>query len=368
MERIFSRQHWRISSQGPQSGWCSVTLRLLVAIFIGLSTLVVAPSAYAQGVHVVRRGENLAVIARAYGVTVRDLMASNNIANANVIYVGQRLVVPGSGSAPAASSALPSGDGYYVVRRGENLSSIAAAYGMTTGDLMRLNGINNANMVYVGQQLRVSARVAPVNVQNTPDPSLANDIYVVRTGDTLSTIAQAFGTSPQALLVANGLPNANFVWVGQRLRIQGAPAVQASLGAMGNAGGTRWIEVNLSAQTLNAWEGDTLVMSTNISSGVPATPTVTGRFRVGNKYAAQHMSGPGYSLPNVPWVMYFYGAYAIHGAYWHNNFGQPMSRGCINMRNEDAQWLFDWASPVMTGRGWLFSANENPGTLVVVHE
>jgi LysM repeat protein len=343
MQRIFSRQYCCISSQGPQSGLFSLTLRLVVAIFIALSALAVAPSAYAQGVHVVRRGENLAVIARAHGVTVRDLMASNGITNANLIYVGQRLVVPGSGGAQTTSSALPGGDGYYVVRRGESLSSIAAAYGMTISDLMRLNGINNANMVYVGQRLRVSARVAPVSVQNAPDPSLAHDIYVVRTGDTLSTIAQAFGTTPQALMVANGLPNANFVWVGQRLRIQAAPAVQATLGATGRSGGARWIEVNLSAQTLNAWEGDTLVMSTNISSGLPATPTVTGRFRVGNKYAAQHMSGPGYSLPNVPWVMYFYGAYAIHGAYWHNNFGAPMSHGCVNMRPGEAEMLYNWA-------------------------
>lgn len=343
MQRIFSRIHWRFASHGNESRRLSLTLRLVVVLVIGIATLAVAPSAYAQGVHVVRRGENLAVIARAYGVTVRDLMASNGIANANVIYVGQRLVVPGSSGGQTTSYAATGGSGYYTVRRGENLSSIAAAYGMTTADLMRLNGINNPNMVYVGQQLRVSARVDPVSVQNTVDPTLAHDIYVVRPGDTLSTIAQGFGTTPQALLVANGLPNANFVWVGQRLRIQGAPAGQATIGPMGGAGGARWIEVNLSAQTLNAWEGDTLVMSTNISSGLPATPTVTGRFRIGNKYSAQHMSGPGYSLPNVPWVMYFYGGYAIHGAYWHNNFGAPMSHGCVNMRPGEAEMLYSWA-------------------------
>jgi lipoprotein-anchoring transpeptidase ErfK/SrfK len=55
------------------------------------------------------------------------------------------------------------------------------------------------------------------------------------------------------------------------------------------------------------------------------------------------MWGPGYDLPNVQWVMYFYRDYSLHGAYWHNNFGQPMSHGCVNMRNEDAKWLYDWA-------------------------
>jgi lipoprotein-anchoring transpeptidase ErfK/SrfK len=56
------------------------------------------------------------------------------------------------------------------------------------------------------------------------------------------------------------------------------------------------------------------------------------------------MTGPGYNLPNVPYVMYFYGANAIHGTYWHNNFGHPMSHGCINLRTGDAAWLYSWAS------------------------
>lgn len=74
-------------------------------------------------------------------------------------------------------------------------------------------------------------------------------------------------------------------------------------------------------------------MYTSISSGLPGTPTVTGRFQVGIKCADwRRMTGPGYDLPGVPWVMYFYGSYALHGAYWHNNFGTPMSHGCVNIR------------------------------------
>ena len=55
------------------------------------------------------------------------------------------------------------------------------------------------------------------------------------------------------------------------------------------------------------------------------------------------MRGPGYNLPNVPWTMYFRGGYAIHGVYWHTNFGTPMSHGCINMKKSDARWLYRWA-------------------------
>jgi len=106
----------------------------------------------------------------------------------------------------------------------------------------------------------------------------------------------------------------------------------------------RWIDVNLSNQTLEAYEGSVLVRSFVISSGRPATPTVTGTFKIWIKVRMQDMSGPGYYIRDVPWVMYFYGDYGIHGTWWHNNFGTPMSAGCVNMSTEDARWMFNWAS------------------------
>jgi len=94
---------------------------------------------------------------------------------------------------------------------------------------------------------------------------------------------------------------------------------------------------------LTAWQGDVIVMQTNISSGRSATPTVTGRFKVYSRYTSQRMTGPGYDLPDVPWVMYFFSNYAIHGAYWHDNWGTPMSHGCVNMRPGEAGMLYNWA-------------------------
>lgn len=114
----------------------------------------------------------------------------------------------------------------------------------------------------------------------------------------------------------------------------------------------KWIEVDLSQQRLYAHEGQNRVLTAVVSTGTRYHPTVTGRFRIYAKYRSTPMSGPGYYLPGVPWTMYFYGGYAIHGTYWHNNFGHPMSHGCINMKTAEARWLFNWA-PV--------------GTLVVVH-
>jgi len=104
----------------------------------------------------------------------------------------------------------------------------------------------------------------------------------------------------------------------------------------------RWIDINLSTQRLSAYDGNKLIKTFVVSTGLPNTPTVTGRFRVYVKYTATLMAGPGYYLPNVPWTMYFYHGYGIHGTYWHNNFGTPMSHGCVNMRNSDAEWVFNF--------------------------
>jgi len=108
--------------------------------------------------------------------------------------------------------------------------------------------------------------------------------------------------------------------------------------------GERWIEVNLSEQMVYAWEGDVLMNSFLVSTGTWQTPTVTGTFSIWNKTRIQAMSGPGYYLPNVPFVMYFYKDYGFHGTYWHNNFGTPMSHGCVNLTIPDSEWLYNWAS------------------------
>ena len=108
--------------------------------------------------------------------------------------------------------------------------------------------------------------------------------------------------------------------------------------------GERWIDVNLSQQKLYAYEGDSLVNSFLISSGVAAHPTITGQYRIYVKYRFDDMRGPGYFLPNVPYVLYFHEGYGIHGTYWHSNFGHPMSHGCLNLSIPDAGWIYDWAS------------------------
>lgn len=108
--------------------------------------------------------------------------------------------------------------------------------------------------------------------------------------------------------------------------------------------GTRWIDVDLTNQRVYAYEGETVVNSFIVSTGTWLTPTVTGEYKIYVKYRSAKMSGPGYYLPNVPYIMYFYKGYGLHGTYWHNNFGTPMSHGCVNLTIDDAAWLYNWAS------------------------
>lgn len=109
-------------------------------------------------------------------------------------------------------------------------------------------------------------------------------------------------------------------------------------------GGEHWIDVDLSQQRVYAYEGDTLMNSFVVSTGTWQTPTVTGKFKVWIKVRSQAMTGPGYYLPDVPYVMYFYKDYGLHGTYWHNNFGTPMSHGCVNLTIPEAEWLYNFSS------------------------
>lgn len=117
------------------------------------------------------------------------------------------------------------------------------------------------------------------------------------------------------------------------------------------------ISVDLGSQKLMAWENGKIVYETRVSSGMNLTPTVKGKFKIYYKTPLTDMRGPSpykniypsgkYLTKNVPNTMYFYQGYAIHGAYWHNNFGRVASHGCVNTPLAAAQWLYEWA-PVGT--------------------
>jgi lipoprotein-anchoring transpeptidase ErfK/SrfK len=105
----------------------------------------------------------------------------------------------------------------------------------------------------------------------------------------------------------------------------------------------RWIEIDLTRQRLIAWEGDTSVYAVTISTGKEGYETPTGTYAIQTKHEVTRMQGDDYDVPDVPFTMYYDGGYAIHGAYWHNNFGTPVSHGCTNVALDHAEWLFKWA-------------------------
>jgi lipoprotein-anchoring transpeptidase ErfK/SrfK len=106
----------------------------------------------------------------------------------------------------------------------------------------------------------------------------------------------------------------------------------------------RWIDVDLTRQVLTAYQGDEVARTTLVSTGKEKTPTPTGLFHIHTKLRYDDMRGSDYFLPNVPYVMYFYKGYALHGTYWHTDFGQTASHGCINLPTPEAEWLYNWVA------------------------
>ncbi|WP_394823634.1 L,D-transpeptidase [Pendulispora albinea] len=145
--------------------------------------------------------------------------------------------------------------------------------------------------------------------------------------------------------------------------------------------GEKWIDINVKSQSLVAYEGEKPVYATIVSTGrhndedkTQDHHTIQGSFQIREKFTAATMDddatseGP-YSIQDVPWIMYFHGSYATHGAFWHSNFGHERSHGCVNMTPHDAKVLFEWAGPVLP-KGWhaVRATDKNPGTRVIVHE
>ena len=143
----------------------------------------------------------------------------------------------------------------------------------------------------------------------------------------------------------------------------------------------KWIDVNLTTQSLVAFEGEKPVYATLVSTGRTDKEnaeknhkTVMGEFRIREKHIAATMEDDGasdgpYSIQDVPWIQYFEGSYALHGAFWHSKFGHERSHGCVNMHPTDARWVFNWSGPKLPA-GWhgAKATKENPGTRVIVHE
>jgi LysM repeat protein len=192
----------------------------VIAVVIVVALGVVAQPAHAQNqTHTVRRGETLSSIAARYGTTVQAIVQANGLANANTIYAGQRLIIPGAGSSgPTQSGASQSGSSRaYTVQRGDTLFAIATRHGTTVAAIMQANGLGSY-LIYAGQRLIIPGAGSSGATQSGASQAASGGTYTVRRGDTLSAIAARHGTTVAALMQANGL-RSSLIYAGQRLII-----------------------------------------------------------------------------------------------------------------------------------------------------
>ena len=185
-------------------------MSILAFVSVAASLLLTAAPAIADDDHVVVPGDTVGAIAKAYGTSIRDLVEANDLADPNVIIVGEVLRIPGS-------------DIIHQVQRGETLAQIAAKYGTTVAALAAANGIVDINLIVSGAELTVSGVVTAPSPMPAPTPTVGTGVssYMIVSGDTLSIIAARFGTTVNHLMDLNGLTDPNRIRSGQRLVVPG---------------------------------------------------------------------------------------------------------------------------------------------------
>lgn len=199
-----------------------VRLAALVALLaVGA---VVVPAAATDRVVVVRQGDTLSEIALRHGVTVAQLMALNALSDPNRIYPGQRLRLVAD-AAPQAKPAPVATPIVHVVRYGEHLTGIAHRYGTTIAAIVQANEIKDPSYLRVGQRLVIPAAGSPASAPMAAVVApTAPIVHVVTSGETLTSISHRYGTTIPAIVQANGLLDASYLRVGQRLAIPGTSA------------------------------------------------------------------------------------------------------------------------------------------------
>lgn len=163
--------------------------------------------------YTVQSGDTLSEIASRYGTTVQEIVDINGIANPNLIYPGQTLRIL-TNSTVHGSETRGTGSITYTVQRGNTLSQIASSYGVTVQHIVKMNDIQNPNLIYPGEKLRITE-----STNTTLNPVLQNNYYTVQSGDTLSGIARRYGVTVQYLVNLNGISNPNLIYPGQLIKI-----------------------------------------------------------------------------------------------------------------------------------------------------
>ena len=187
------------------------------------STSSAASTSSSATTYTVKSGDTLSSIASSYNTTTSTLTSLNNLSNPNLIYVGQVLKVAGSSTSVSTSTSSSSASqattsGTYTVKAGDTLSSIASSYNTTTVALASANSISNANLIYVGQVLKVTGTSSSTST-TTSSTSSTSGSYTVKSGDSLSAIAVAHGLNWKTLAAKNNIASPYVIYVGQQLSL-----------------------------------------------------------------------------------------------------------------------------------------------------
>lgn len=361
----------RKSRQTNQTLWlvgggvAALVVLLVIAAFGALFMLAMLPDRIAEGVSVAgiplggqTSDEASAALEQSFATQTIQLVDGSR--NWSVSPRDLGVTVDAAASLQAAEAAAPNTNvmPQYAVDLAATQNGLVALSEQINLDAIPDRDGRSIDIPVLLERLRVDLAgeiadgVIELNMITVPAPTPAEAIldytgettqYVVQQGQELGLIAKEFNVSIADLMALNNIANADLIYPGQELTIPAAGAyVPEAPPAPTNQG--RSIIVSTENQRIYAYENGQLVRSHLVSTGLPATPTVKGDFAVYVKHVAADMRGADYFLPQVPYTMYFYSGYGIHGTYWHNAFGRPMSHGCVNLPTSEAEWFFNFAS------------------------
>lgn len=246
----------------------------------------------------------------------------------------------------------------HTVQAGETLRRIADRYGLTVEALAATNRLVNPNLILVGQVLNIPGSAPQEEegagldspVDESDESPVSTLVHTVRPGETLTRIAAAYGVTTSSILRLNQLANPNLIFAGQRLQIAGA--ADGSVAESVQVADTKRIVVDRSDQRAYLYEGDELVWTFVVSTGMPGSETWDGTFAVRSKIPNAYAQLWGLQMPY--WLGFYHTGYLENGFHalpimpsgavlWDGYLGTPVSYGCVILSYEDAATLYQWA-------------------------